>query len=108
AVPSPGRSQAGARDRGVGAGDGHRPARSSRDELMDERYELDRGAVEVIRRLEAYADARLDPSVAATTRMRAAVMAAAHRQAALIAADGAGALALAPAEIAPDRVPREG
>ena len=75
---------------------------------MDERYELDRGAVEVIRRLEAYADARLDPSVAATTRMRAAVMAAAHRQAALIAADGAGALALAPAEIAPDRVPREG
>ena len=75
---------------------------------MDERYELDRGAVEVIRRLEAYADARLDPSVAATTRMRAAVMAAAHRQAALIAADGAGALALAPAEIAPGRAPREG
>jgi hypothetical protein len=70
---------------------------------MDERYELDRGAVEVIRRLEAYADARLDPSVAATTRMRAAVMAAAHRQAALIAADGATALALAPAEVAPHR-----
>ena len=70
---------------------------------MDERYELDRGAVEVIRRLEAYADARLDPSVAATTRMRAAVMAAAHRQAALIAADGAAALALAPAEVVPHR-----
>ena len=75
---------------------------------MDERYELDRGAVEVIRRLEAYADARLDPSAAATTRMRAAVMAAAHRQAALIAADGAGTLALAPTEIAPGRAPREG
>jgi hypothetical protein len=70
---------------------------------MDERYELDRGAVEVIRRLEAYADARLDPSVAATTRMRAAVMAAAHRQAALVAADGAAALALAPAEVVPHR-----
>jgi hypothetical protein len=70
---------------------------------MDERYELDRGAVEVIRRLEAYADARLDPGVAATTRLRAAVMAAAHRQAALIAADGAAALALAPAEVVPHR-----
>jgi len=75
---------------------------------MDELYALDRGAVEVIRRLEAYADARLDPSVAATTRMRAAVMAAAHRQAALIAADGAGALALAPAGFAPDRAPGAG
>jgi hypothetical protein len=75
---------------------------------MDEQYVLDRGAVEVIRRLEAYADARLDPSVAATTRMRAAVMAAAHRQAALIAADGAGALALAPAGVARDRAPGEG
>jgi hypothetical protein len=72
---------------------------------MDELYVLDRGSVEVIRRLEAYADARLDPSVAATTRMRAAVMAAAHRQAALIAADGAAALALAPVEVAPDRAP---
>jgi len=75
---------------------------------MDELYALDRGAVEVIRRLEAYADARLDPSVAATTRMRAAVMAAAHRQAALIAADGAGALAHAPAGFTPDRAPGAG
>jgi hypothetical protein len=72
---------------------------------MDERYELDRGAVEVIRRLEAYADARLDPTVAATTRMRAAVMAAAHRQAALIAADGAAALALAPTGVVAHRAP---
>jgi hypothetical protein len=70
---------------------------------MDEQYELDRGTREVIRRLEAYADARLDPSVAATTRMRAAVMAAAHRQAALVAADGAGALALASTQVTTSR-----
>ena len=68
---------------------------------MDERYELDRASLEVIRRLEAYAGARLDPGVAATTRMRASVMAAAHRQAGLIAADGSAALALAPAVVAP-------
>lgn len=55
---------------------------------MDDLYEpMDRGSLEVIRRLEAFADARLEPTVAATTRMRVAVMAAAHRQAALVAAD---------------------
>lgn len=37
--------------------------------------------VELARRLEAYAEARLSPSLSATTRMRARVMAAAHRQA---------------------------
>jgi hypothetical protein len=68
---------------------------------MDERYELDRASLEVIRRLEAYADARLDPSANATIRMRAAVMMAAHRQAALVAAGGGVALALAPADVAP-------
>jgi hypothetical protein len=58
---------------------------------MDERHELqDRGAYEVIRRLEAYGDARLEPSAAATMRMRAAVMVGAHRQAALLAADAGG------------------
>jgi hypothetical protein len=41
------------------------------------------------RRLDAYADARLSPDPAATTRMRARVMAAAHRQAAATTA-GAG------------------
>lgn len=35
--------------------------------------------VELARRLEAYAEARLSPSLSATTRMRAQVMAAAHR-----------------------------
>jgi hypothetical protein len=42
---------------------------------------------ELARRLEAYADARLSPELSATTRMRAHVMAAAHRQAALAQAD---------------------
>ena len=47
----------------------------------------DFGYFELARRLEAYADLRLSPSVAATTRMRTAVMNAAHRRAALIEAD---------------------
>lgn len=45
------------------------------------------GYVELARRLEAYADLRLSPSSAATTRMRTAVMNAAHRRAALVRAD---------------------
>ena len=40
----------------------------------------DPGDPEIERRLEAYADLRLSPSVAATTRMRTAVMSAAHRR----------------------------
>lgn len=64
-------------------------------DVMDDVYQpmfepMDRGSLEVIRRLEAYADARLEPTVAATTRIRAAVMAAAHRQAASLAANAAG------------------
>jgi len=43
---------------------------------------------EVTRRLEAYADLRLSPSAAATTRIRMNVMHAAHRHAALIEAGG--------------------
>jgi uncharacterized membrane protein YgcG len=63
---------------------------------MDNVFEpMDRGSLEVIRRLEAFADARLEPTVAATSRMRAAVMVAAHRQAAVRAADAAGAVPLA-------------
>jgi len=42
---------------------------------------------ELARRLEAYAEARLSPDLSATTRMRARVMATAHRQAALARAD---------------------
>jgi hypothetical protein len=43
--------------------------------------------VELAERLEAYAEARLSPSLSATSRMRAQVMAAAQRQAALAAAE---------------------
>jgi uncharacterized membrane protein YgcG len=40
-------------------------------------------------RLEAYAESRLSPDLAATTRMRARILAVAHRQAALVRADAA-------------------
>jgi hypothetical protein len=53
----------------------------------------DTGLLELRIRLEAYANARLSPSVEATTRMRTSVMNAAHRRAALIAADPALAAA---------------
>jgi hypothetical protein len=54
------------------------------DDVMDQ---MDRGYLELARRLEAYADLRLAPSLAGTTGMRASVMQAAHRRAALIQAD---------------------
>jgi hypothetical protein len=50
---------------------------------------------ELTRRLEAYAEARLSPELSATIRMRARVMAAAHRQAALARADADRAAAAA-------------
>ena len=49
----------------------------------------DVGMRELSRRLEAFADARLNPSLSGTSRMRTTVMNAAHRRAALIAADRA-------------------
>ncbi len=49
--------------------------------------EFEPGYIELARRLEAYADLRLSPSASATTRMRMAVMTAAHRRSALIEAD---------------------
>lgn len=52
-------------------------------DLMDRDYNDD----ELTRRLEAYADARLSPERSATNRMRAHVMAAAHRQSMLAHAD---------------------
>jgi hypothetical protein len=52
-------------------------------ELMDRDFKDD----ELARRLEAYADARLSPELSATSRMRAHVMDAAHRQAMLARAD---------------------
>ena len=60
---------------------------SVRGRLMDDDVidQTEPGYIELARRLEAYADLRLSPSAAATTRMRTAVMTAAHRRAALIA-----------------------
>ena len=56
--------------------------------MNDDRFDPnDPGDREIERRLRAYADERLSPSVAAATRMRAAVMTAAHRRAALIEAE---------------------
>jgi hypothetical protein len=49
----------------------------------------DTGLRELTRRLEAFADTRLSPSLSASSRMRVNVMNAAHRRAALIAADRA-------------------
>lgn len=54
------------------------------DHLMDDRDVED---VELAERLGAYAEARLSPSLSATSRMRTHVMAAAHRRAALVRAD---------------------
>jgi len=56
----------------------------------------DPGNREVERRLGWYADARLTPSATGTTRMRAAVMTAAHRRAALIEAGSTTLVAPAP------------
>jgi hypothetical protein len=63
---------------------------------------------ELARRLEAYAKARLSPELSATIRMRARVMAAAHRQAALARADAdrAAAVAAIAAQAQADRTRR--
>jgi hypothetical protein len=53
----------------------------------DPMQQRDHGDDELARRLEAYAEARLSPELSATSRMRAHVMAAAHRHAALAKAD---------------------
>ncbi len=80
--------------------------------MDDDEFEFDPddpGNLEVARRLDAYADARLSPSAAATARARTAVMSAAHRQAALRDADAAtsaGAASPAAADAAGQRPPR--
>ena len=55
----------------------------------------DVGMRELSRRLEAFADTRLNPSLSGTSRMRTTVMNAAHRRAALITADRASDIAAA-------------
>lgn len=56
---------------------------------MDEMMDLTAGDALVWRRLEAYAGMRLSPDLATSSRLRARVMAVAHRQAALTRADAA-------------------
>ena len=56
---------------------------------MDEMMDLTAGDALVWRHLEAYAGMRLSPDLATSSRLRARVMAVAHRQAALARADGA-------------------
>jgi hypothetical protein len=56
--------------------------------MADDVFDLnDTGMLELAKRLEAYADARLSPSIASTSRMRTSVMNAAHRRAARGTAD---------------------
>jgi len=64
----------------------------------------DPGMLELARRLEAYADARLSPNIASTTRMRMSVMNAAHPRAARGPADDTfDAAAATTATLAADR-----
>ena len=53
----------------------------------DRMHDRDVEDVELAQRLEAYAEARLSPSLSATSRMRAQAMTAAHQQTALARAD---------------------
>lgn len=59
----------------------------------------DHGELELVRRLEAFADLRLALSGSATTRLRTSVMTAAHRRAALMEADAARDAATANVEL---------
>ena len=54
---------------------------------MDDMIDLTAGDAIVWRRLEAYAESRLSPDLATSSRLRARVMAVAHRRAALARAD---------------------
>ena len=56
---------------------------------MDDMTDLSIGDAMVWRRLEAYAETRLSPDLTASSRLRARVLAVAHRQAALARADAA-------------------
>jgi hypothetical protein len=57
--------------------------------VSDEMIDLMAGDMRLRRRLEAYAEVRLSPDTAATSRIRARVLAHAHRQADLARADAA-------------------
>jgi hypothetical protein len=57
--------------------------------VSDEMIDLMAGDMRLRRRLEAYAEYRLSPDLTATSRMRARVLARAHRQTDLVRADAA-------------------
>ena len=57
--------------------------------MSDEMIDLAAGDIRLRQRLEAYADVRLTPDLAATSRMRARVLAHAHRRGDLVRADAA-------------------
>jgi uncharacterized membrane protein YgcG len=57
--------------------------------MSDEMIDLMAGEARLRRRLEAYAEFRLSPDLGTTSRMRARVLAHAHRQADLVRADAA-------------------
>ena len=57
--------------------------------MSDEMIDLMAGDMRLRRRLDAYAEHRLSPDLAATSRMRARVLAHAHRQSELVRADAA-------------------
>ena len=57
--------------------------------MSDEMIDLAAGDMRLRRRLEAYAEQRLSPDVSATSRMRARVLAHAHRHADRARADAA-------------------
>jgi hypothetical protein len=75
---------------------------------MDDRMiDLVAGDARLRQRLEAYADARLTPDLVSTSRMRARVLAVAHRQADLARADAA-ALTVVPRTAPPGATTTEG
>jgi hypothetical protein len=75
---------------------------------MDEMMDLTAADALVWRRLEAYAESRLSPDLATSSRLRARVLAVAHRQAALARADAGLTVLLRPdgAAMAPTFSPR--
>ncbi len=75
---------------------------------MDDRMiDLVAGDARLRQRLDAYADARLTPDLVSTSRMRARVLAVAHRQADLARADAA-ALTVVPRIVLPGAIPTDG
>src|SRR4029079_18055780 len=103
AVPGDRRDAASARGRGARDPQDGRLHRAPEGQLMDdEMLELtSRSDAEVVRRIEAFGDLRLSPSLAARARMRSAIMDAAQERSTAMAAEAAATtarVAVAPLE----------